>query len=353
LDRTPSARLQAADLGDRLARPLAPGDDGAMIRRLNACATVALAPFAVLHFARGEATAAWLHVAVIAGLGVAASASRRHARTAAWIGTACAVGGCMALVALDAAMGMRWAYAAVVAAFLLLRPREAALASAALIAAIVVAGEAHASLPARVGFLVTASLVALGMHAFALRVARHDAEMDALATRDRLTGAGNARALQDELQLALEAARRERRPYGVAMLEVDHLAALSERHGEEVASQVLVDLARVLAEATRRTDRLFRTGPGTFVLLLPGADTAALGPMLDSLRLRIGDALRVDGEIIGVSIGAAALRAGDDATEAWLARAAAALDGARRAGRNRVEVCDCTVTADGMPMRLH
>lgn len=353
LDRSHSPRLHAADAPAALARGLVPPAEGATTRRVAAWATVALLPFAALHAARDEAGAAALHVAVIAGLAMAAALSRRQARIAAQVAVACAVGGCLALLAIDPAAAPRWALPAAAAAFLLLRPREGAWVAAALVAAIALAPQAHASLPERIGFLVGAALVALALHALAGRVARRQAELEVLTTRDPFTGAGNARALDAELQLALEAARRDGRACGVAMLEVDHLPALAERHGEAVAAQVVLDLVRVLGEATRRTDRLFRSDPETFVLLLPGADTAVLGPMLDSLRLRIGDALRVEGEIVSVSIGAAALRRGEDAAPAWIGRARVALVEARRAGRNRVEVCDGTVSDDGRPMRLH
>jgi diguanylate cyclase (GGDEF)-like protein len=348
LDRSTSPRLHAVGRrDDAMQRQPAP----TAIAGVAACATVALVPFAALHFARGEAAAGWLHVAVIAALAASTAWSRRgDARMAGWIGAAAVTLGCGALVALRGGEAVHWAYAAVSANFLLLRPREAAAVSAALVAAIVLAGGAHDDLAARIGFLVTATLLALGLHAFAARVQRHVAEADALAMRDPLTGAGNARAFESELRLAAEAARRDMRACGVAVLDVDHHAQLLDRHGAEVAEQVLVDLARVVGDATRRTDRLFRTGSDTFVLLLPGADTAVLGPMLDSLRLRIGDVLQVDGEIVGVSIGAAALRAGEEA-DAWLARAQAALSHARDAGRNRVEVSDCTVTTEGTPIR--
>jgi PleD family two-component response regulator len=70
---------------------------------------------------------------------------------------------------------------------------------------------------------------------------------------------------------------------------------------------------------------------------MPGFDNAALHGIDVSLRSRIASELSYGGEPVTVSIGAAALRPGED-WQCWLARADAALYQAKNEGRNRTVI---------------
>ncbi|MCA1714691.1 MAG: GGDEF domain-containing protein [Gammaproteobacteria bacterium] len=160
-----------------------------------------------------------------------------------------------------------------------------------------------------------------------------------------LTGAYNRRAMETELEVAVELQRRERRVYGLAVIDLDHFKRINDRHGHAAGDQVLIDFVRLVRAGTRKIDRLFRYGGEEFVLLLPGADAAALHTILENLRMRIGQALQSRGEVITVSVGAAALQP-DEHWEAWLARADAALYQAKEQGRNRSVVADAAAVQD-------
>ena len=82
-----------------------------------------------------------------------------------------------------------------------------------------------------------------------------------------------------------------------------------------------------------------------FVLLMPATDIAALQAIDHSLRRRVADELICHGQPVTVSIGAAALRQGED-WQTWLARADAALYRAKKEGRNRTEIDNRTLPRD-------
>src|SRR3546814_4415397 len=103
------------------------------------------------------------------------------------------------------------------------------------------------------------------------------------------------------------------------MLDLEHFKTVNDRFGHEAGDQVLVDLAELLRAHSRPEDRLFRFGGEEFVLLLPGVDEASLFTVCEKLRQVVADSLGHAGQPVTLSIGAAALRAGED-WQSWLVR---------------------------------
>lgn len=313
----------------------------AIITLFGACAVLGIFPFAIFRFATGNPLAGLIDSAIVLGIGAAVVHAWRsgNTRVGAWIVAVTTTIGCMAIATLLGLPGLFWMYAVVLSNFLLLRSREAALVTAVALAGLLIHGQAFTSTLEMVMFAVTLSMVALFSFIFAYRTEQQRVRLQNLARHDPLTGAANRRSMEEELSLALEMARRERRPYGLAILDLDHFKRINDRFGHAAGDQVLVDLVQLIRTATRKVDRLFRYGGEEFVLLLPGADSTALRTIIENLRLRIGSSLKSRSEMVTVSIGGAALHPNEN-WEDWLARADAALYQAKRDGRNRSVVAD-------------
>ncbi len=311
----------------------------AIITLLGVCATMGILPFAIYRFITGDPLAGLLDIAIMLSiLGSAAYAWRTgNTRVAAWFNVGLSMAGCVAVALLLGRPGLFWMYVGVMATFLLLRHGEAVVVSAVAFAAVAIHGKAFASAIEMGMFLVTASVTALFAFIYAYQAEQLRGQLQTLASRDPLTGAGNRRSMEEELKLAIGMARRERRPCGLAILDLDHFKRINDRYGHAVGDRVLVDFVAQIRGATRQVDRMFRYGGEEFVLLLPGADAAALHVIGDTLRARLGDSLHVRGEVVTTSIGAAELHP-DESSEAWLARADAALYRAKHEGRNRTVV---------------
>lgn len=326
----------------------------AIITLIAVCAVLGITPFAIYRFASGHMVAGVIDlgmVLIIVGAVVHAWRSG-NTRTAAWITSVSTTIGCTAIAILFGLPGLFWMYAVVLANSLLLPPRPALLLIGAAVAAVTLHGGAFDTTLQLTLFLVSISTVALFAFIFAYRSEQQRAQLETLARHDPLTGAANRRSMEEELALAIEMSRRERRPYGLAILDLDHFKRINDRHGHAAGDQVLIDFVRMIRTGTRKIDRLFRYGGEEFVLLLPGADGAALHTIMGNLRMRIGESLQSRGDPVTVSIGAAALQA-DEHWEAWLARADAALYRAKDQGRNRSVVADanpalCERGDDGM-----
>ena len=77
------------------------------------------------------------------------------------------------------------------------------------------------------------------------------AELEALATRDPLTGLLNRREFVRQAEHELARARRLGAPLTLIMLDLDHFKAINDRHGHAVGDEVLRQTARHLAEKLR------------------------------------------------------------------------------------------------------
>lgn len=313
----------------------------AIITLFGACATLGIAPFAVYRFASGHPLAGSIDAVIVLSIIAAVVHAWRSktTRIAAWFIVVITTVGCVAIATLLGLPGLFWMYCVVLATFLLLRSGEAALVTAAALAALVISGRAFDSVLQLVTFMATILLAALFSFIFAYRSEQQRNQLQALARHDALTGAANRRSMEEELQVAIEMSRRERRPCGLAILDLDHFKLVNDRDGHAAGDQVLIDFVHLVKTSTRKIDRLFRYGGEEFVLLLPGADTAALRTIIEGLRLRVSGVLQSRGKKVTVSIGAAVLRE-DEHWEAWLGRADAALYQAKHDGRDRCVVAD-------------
>jgi diguanylate cyclase (GGDEF)-like protein len=176
-----------------------------------------------------------------------------------------------------------------------------------------------------------------------LRLARRQSQLQALAETDALTGLANRRAFRSRLALEVKRARRYGTPLACVMVDLDHLKPVNDEYGHEAGDRALAALAAVLRAELRETDLGARYGGDEFVALLPHT-AAAEGR---SLAERIADRLRhtrfeAGGGTLGLqaSFGVAELGPGspEDAAEALLRDADAALYDAKRGGRDRVAV---------------
>jgi diguanylate cyclase (GGDEF)-like protein len=310
-----------------------------IITSFGACAFVGIFPFALYRFATGNVAAGVLDLGIVASICLAVAYAWHTGDRVRSSGFLAAINtiGCLASATVLGPPGLYWMYPALLGNFLLLDRRWAVVVTAFALLFLTIQGKAYDSSSQLAMFLVSACVSGLVAFVFASRTESQRAELEVLSTTDSLTGGPNRRAMERELQRAVELARRDRVAYGLAMLDLDHFKSVNDRHGHEAGDSVLVEFARLVARSIRRADRCFRFGGEEFVLLMPDTRAVDLHAIDGSLRARVAAELSCHGQGVTVSIGAAALRPGED-WQSWLARADAALYRAKREGRNRTIV---------------
>jgi diguanylate cyclase (GGDEF)-like protein len=91
--------------------------------------------------------------------------------------------------------------------------------------------------------------------------------------QDTLTGLGNHRAFQEELDRQIDWNRRHRVPVSLLVIDVDDLKLTNDSKGHAAGDELLQWMGRFITEVTRYSDRAFRVGSDEFAILMPHTDT--------------------------------------------------------------------------------
>ena len=173
-------------------------------------------------------------------------------------------------------------------------------------------------------------------------------QLRAAAQSDPKTGLLNAVAWQRDAERWIRRARRLSVPAAILLVDIDHFKRVNDTYGHLAGDELLAATASTLGQHVRACDVLGRFGGEEFVAVLPGAGQQEACHIAERLRGRVRDiALQARGATVNitVSIGVAALGVdGGDLFE-LLAAADAALDRAKKSGRDRV----CTLPPGAGP----
>lgn len=116
------------------------------------------------------------------------------------------------------------------------------------------------------------------------RLLHQNAQLKQTTLQDDLTTAFNRRHLDVYLEEELERSRRYGRTFSMLFFDMDHLKTVNDRYGHLAGSRVLREVAQLIQDKLRKSDRLFRYGGDEFVVTLP--ETGAAGALRVANRLR-------------------------------------------------------------------
>jgi len=165
-------------------------------------------------------------------------------------------------------------------------------------------------------------------------------KLKVLSYEDALTGLGNRRAFDKNLEVEWARLLHTETPLSVVIIDVDHFKPYNDAFGHPRGDSILKIVARTLRTAAARDcDLACRIGGEEFAYLLPNTDLRGAARVAESARQRVyelGLSHPTDGTL-SVSVGVATVKpsAGTTSRE-FLERADAALYRAKRLGRNRV-----------------
>lgn len=176
-----------------------------------------------------------------------------------------------------------------------------------------------------------------------LELARRLRQAEELAATDALTGLGNRRAFEKQLEVELAFSERHRLPLGLLVLDIDQFKPINDRFGHPAGDAVLIRAADRIRASLRSSDQAYRLGGDEFGVLL--RDCGELGAQLTGeriLKALVEEPVTLEsGEVLTVSssIGGAVVDAANGyRSERVVARADQALYAAKLAGRGRVTV---------------
>lgn len=173
-------------------------------------------------------------------------------------------------------------------------------------------------------------------------LARSRMELSRLVSVDPLTGALNYTAFVEELGIEVERSNRYGQPLALMWLDIDFFRRINDGYGRNVGDAALKAFAETTGHELRSLDRLGRIGGAEFAILLRNTRAEAALGLAERLREAVATIAvpSPEGEQVRftASIGLTESVGGGDSAESALARAGAARDDAKAAGRNQVVV---------------
>lgn len=229
-----------------------------------------------------------------------------------------------------------WVYPTMIAAFFILRAREALLINSVSLLCLIAILHGAMQILDLSSLVVTLVLVNLFSYIFSDRTSLQHFELNQQAEKDFLTGAGNRRAFDKQLQ-TLCAKDVVQTDACILILDLDHFKKINDQFGHTVGDQVLIQFCSLMRSRIRNADSFFRYGGEEFVIVAMGADVFAAARFAEELRSLIEKAQLLRDYPVTVSIGVAK-KIADEEGEAWFQRADAKLYEAKLSGRNAVRV---------------
>jgi len=226
-----------------------------------------------------------------------------------------------------------WLYPLAVANYVMLPARYALALNMLAVTSVLPSMLADTDLAIR--FFPSMLLVSIFLHIYSLQLHKKSQMVHRLITQDKLTSAGNRRALDELMERIQSRPQGQSSQIAMLMLDLDHFKAINDNHGHQEGDKVLQDFSRLISTRLRRGDHLFRFGGEEFVVVLEGAGLEGAIRVAEDFRALVADARLGPKQDLTVSIGVAALGAGEF-IDAWITRADGALYEAKRLGRNRV-----------------
>ncbi len=110
-----------------------------------------------------------------------------------------------------------------------------------------------------------------------------EARIQHLAHYDALTGLPNRLLLNDRVSQTLRIASRNKLPFAVLLLDMDHFKNVNDTLGHHTGDRLLIELGRRLKQSVREEDTVSRLGGDEFLLLIAGADADAAAHVAEKL----------------------------------------------------------------------
>lgn len=158
--------------------------------------------------------------------------------------------------------------------------------------------------------------------------------------RDPLTWLYNRRWLDEILEQEIPRALRDHNSLSFCLIDLDHFKQVNDNWGHDVGDRILVALARLLKEGSRKHDVAARFGGEEFVLVLPGLDATRGREVIERLLKAFSELDFGVGGPGNLTFSAGLAVVPDHASdrENLFKMADRALYQAKEAGRNRVVV---------------
>jgi diguanylate cyclase (GGDEF)-like protein len=167
-----------------------------------------------------------------------------------------------------------------------------------------------------------------------------NARLAEMATLDGLTGLFNRRHFFELAEREMARFRREKRPMGLAMVDIDHFKRINDRYGHPAGDKVIREVAARIQAGVRQNDIVARYGGEEIIVLMPDTTVEAAPVVAERIRRDVAAAQIRHQNVpikVAISVGVAMAKPEQELL-ALIEEADAALYKAKQSGRNRTVV---------------
>lgn len=160
-----------------------------------------------------------------------------------------------------------------------------------------------------------------------------------LAFVDDLTGLYNQRYLGRVLDREIAQAKRQKHPFSILFLDIDHFKTVNDKFGHVIGSKILAQLGALLKSHVRASDVGIRYGGDEYLLLLTGINSEKASIAAERIRKLIAaQPFEVLGKAYNItaSIGVAAFPEHAEDKEKLINMADQAMYNSKNTGRNKI-----------------
>ncbi len=168
------------------------------------------------------------------------------------------------------------------------------------------------------------------------RLVKEIEELQKLVYLDHLTGVGNRRKYDTELERCLQMKHRYQTESSLVLVDLDEFKQINDKFGHPTGDKVLVDIANLLVAQSRSTDIVCRLGGDEFAIIMPGVTCGQARLASQRLHKAIRHYAESQDIPISASFGVTAIGNGKDQT---YQRADEVLYQAKTQGKDQV-VCE-------------
>lgn len=114
-------------------------------------------------------------------------------------------------------------------------------------------------------------------------------KIEQLALTDPLTKLSNRRHILDRIDHEIKKTKRNNKPFGVILCDIDHFKEFNDSFGHDCGDFVLVSIAKIIYQMIRNQDHISRWGGEEFLLILPDTDLKGSGFVAEKIRQNIAE----------------------------------------------------------------